>query len=201
MKCSRPLCSRKMRHHGLCRPHVEVMVTQGLLGLTDSATVREHIARLRALQWSDLGIAHRAGVSRCTIPHVLVSSQVQRTTERAILSVPLVMFASYKVTVPSIGLARRRDALACMGWPLLTVAPMAGMTAQAVCNAQRRGQVSVLLLNRFAAVYDELQNVPGPSEVVALQAKNKGLRPPMAWEFVDIDDPQARPFQGFREAA
>jgi hypothetical protein len=201
MTCSRPQCPRVLRRNGLCLPHWKSSITLGLNGLTDVAAVHEHISRLRALRWSDIGIAHMAGVVHSTIPHVLASTQVQRATERAILSVPLVPYDSYKVTLPVVGLARRRDALACLGWPLAVVAPMAETTAQAVCNAQRRGQVSVPLHNRFAAVYDEIQNVRGPSEVVALQARNKGLNPPMAWEFVDIDDPKAKPFGGFARSA
>lgn len=201
MKCSRPFCSRVLRRNGLCLPHWKSSIAQGVNGLTDSATVHEYIGRLRVLQWSDIGIAHMAGVAHSTIAHALASDQVQRVTERAILSVPLVPYDSRKVTIPAVGLARRRDALACLGWPLVVVAPMAVTTAQAVCNAQRRGQVSVPLHNRFAGVYADLQNTRGPSEVAALQARNKGLNPPMAWEFADIDDPKAKPFQGFRSAA
>lgn len=201
MKCSRPLCSRALRRHGLCLPHWKSSIALGINGLTDSATIHEFIGRLRVLRWPDVGIAHAAGVAHSTIAHALASDQVQRATERAVLSVPLMPYDSRKVTLPAVGLVRRRDGLACLGWPLVVVAPMAETTAQAVCNAQRRGRVSVPLHNRFAAVYDELQNTKGPSEVVALQARNKGLHPPMAWEFVDIDAPEAKPFQGFREAA
>lgn len=201
MKCSRPLCERALRRHGLCLPHWKSSITLGVNGLTDSATVHEYIGRLRVLHWPDLGIAHVAGIAHSTVAHALASTQVQRVTERAILSVPLVPYDSRRVTTPVVGLVRRRDALACLGWPLAVVAPMAETTAQAVCNAQRRRRVSVPLHNRFAAVYDDLQNTKGPSEVVAVQAKSRGLHPPMAWEFADIDDPKSRPFQGFKEAA
>jgi hypothetical protein len=200
MKCSRPHCLRALRRHGLCLPHWKSSIALGLNGLTDSATVHEHIGRLRVLQWSDIGIAHMAGVAHSTVPHVLASTQVQRATERAFLSVPLVPYTSRKVTIPVVGLVRRRDALACLGWPLVVLAPMAGTTAQAVCNAQRRGQVSVPLHNRFAAVYDGIQNVKGPSETVALQARNKGLYPPIVWDEDTIDDPAAQPnLTGFDE--
>lgn len=200
MTCSRLKCTRMIRRNGLCLPHWKSSIAQGLLGLTEAATTQEHIRRLHSLQWSDLGIAHRAGVATSSVQHVLGSSQVQRATERAILSVPLVLFDSYKVTLPAVGLQRRREALAWMGWPLMVIAPLAGTTAQAVCNAQKRGQVSVLMLQRFAAVYDEHQGTQGPSEVVAVRARNKGLYPPVAWECVDIDDPDAWPnLTGFDE--
>jgi len=201
MKCARLNCDRVLRRNGLCLTHWKSSINQEMNGLTDTQAVQEHIRRLHVLQWSDLGIAHRAGIATSTVQHLMVSSQVQRATERAVLRVPLVRFDSYKVTMPAVGLQRRREALAWLGWPLEVVAPMAETTAQAVCNAQKRGQVSVHLHQRFAAVYERLQAVHGPSALTAKRAKNKGAQPPVAWECTDIDDPDAWPnLTGYEEA-
>jgi cobalamin biosynthesis protein CbiG len=44
---------------------------------------------------------------------------------------------------------------------------------------------------RMAALYDELSATPGPSEVAARHARERGWAPPLAWD--DIDDPEDRP--------
>lgn len=201
MKCSRLVCERVSWRQDLCKPHWQLAIAQGIHGFTDATPAREHVAKLRDLQWSFIGIAAASGVSAHVLGTIHTRTQMQRATERAILAVPLELFTSYKVTTSIVGLSRRREALACLGWPLGIVAPMAGTTAQAVCNALTRGRVTVRLHNLFADMYDEVQHYEGPSKSTATHARKQRWGSPMAWEFADIDDPNAKPFQGFREAA
>lgn len=203
MKCSRLICERKAWRQDLCGAHWRSAIANGVYGFTDAGPAREHVAKLRDLQWSYIGITAVSGVSASLLGTIGTRSQVQRATERSILAVPLELFTSYKVVMPTLGLRRRREALACLGWPLRSTAPMAGTTAQAVCNALARGQVTVRLHNLFADMYDEVQHYEGPSKSVATHARKQRWASPMAWEFADIDDPKAKPFQGFnsKEAA
>lgn len=201
MKCSRLRCDKSPRRNGLCHQHWELGRQMGNHGLTSSKAARVHVRRLRELQWSWIGIAAASGVCAKAITNLFHQESVRKSTERALLAVPLELFDSRKVTLPAVGLGRRREALARMGWPLPVVAEMAEATPQAVCNAIARGRVSVRLHERFAAVYEKLQNVPGPSQAIVKRAVERGVHPPMAWEFVDIDDPKSRPYGGFARSA
>lgn len=198
MKCSRPICERKSFVSGLCKPHWKHTIDAGMNGLTDSGPARAHVQRLQALNWSHDGIANTAGISRCSVRNILQRDQVRRPTERLILRLPLVPYASTMVRISSIGLRRRYEALSLLGWPMSVTTAMAGSSPGAFMNNLKRGDCSVVYRDRYHAVYQELSNTPGPSEVCVRKAVKLGFLPAFAWDYVNIDDPKARPYQGFR---
>lgn len=197
MKCSRLRCERVAVVNHLCRPHWNASVEGGINGQVSAAAAANHIRLLRELRWSFDGIGKAAGIAGSAARGAFVRQKILRSTERAILAVPLVPFVSASITVPTIGLDRRRQGLAYMGWSLTVVAPMAGTSAQVLCNAMTNGKVSLPLHLRFAAVYDELSGQQGSCRWIATRARTLGFQPPIAWEYADIDDPKAKPFQGF----
>jgi hypothetical protein len=88
-----------------------------------------------------------------------------------------------------------------MGWPLRETAGRAGRSIVSFFEVLRRGTVTVAYLEGYAAVYDELNATEGPSKRLRACAKTRGFHPPMAWDYVDIDDPKAKPFGGFARSA
>lgn len=201
MKCSRLVCDRKAFVSGLCKTHWKNTINAGINGLTDSAAARDHVRKLQELNWSHDGIATAAGISRCSVRNILQRDQVRRPTERLVLALPLVPYASTMVRIPSVGLRRRYEALSLLGWPMSTTTAMAGSSCGAFMNNLKRGDCSVVYRDRYHAVYEQLNNSPGPSEVCARKAVKLGFVPAFAWDYVDIDDPKSRPFQGFRSEA
>lgn len=199
MKCSRPRCKRSRRRNGLCMAHWRNSVAAGVNGFTDAGPVAAHVQALLDLRWPYDGIARAAGVSATAVSDPFARSKIRRSTARAILAVPLVPYTGPYMAVSSVGLARRREALALQGWSLNVLAPMAGTSCQALCNAMANGKVSLRLHDAFAAVYDELVHRQGPSKWMVSWARKQGFYPAIAWEYADIDDPKAKPFQGFHE--
>lgn len=197
MKCSRLKCHRVASILGLCRSHWDTSVRNGVNGLISSEAAAQRIGLLQELRWTCEGISKAAGLAGSAVRGVLVRTQILRSTERAILAVPLVPYVSSSIAVPSLGLDRRRKSLAFMGWPLATLAPMAGTSPQVVCNAISNGKVSLPLHLAFVELYAVHQHEQGPSKWTASWAKTQGFHPPFAWEYTDIDDPKAKPFQGF----
>jgi hypothetical protein len=102
--------------------------------------------------------------------------------------------------VPSAGSVRRLQALAALGWNPTQLAERMGTNPENVQN-MRRGrstEVTRMLHDRVAAVYDELQGTPGPSASTRSWAERFGWAPPLAWDDDTIDNAAARPNFGDR---
>ena len=100
--------------------------------------------------------------------------------------------------ISSLGVARRLQALATLGWSVDLLATHLGMTHMQVSELRARKRANVYLSThkRVAEMYRELAFVPAmdrgrASTQVALHAKRKGWAPPLAWD--DIDNPRERP--------
>lgn len=103
--------------------------------------------------------------------------------------------------VSVIGTRRRIRALCAIGWRFSDLAEQVGeMSPQAVgmLSQTRRPQVQTRTAARFADVYDQLWNTPGPSQDCRDRAARKNWPPPLFWDDDLIDDPQ---YQGEAEFA
>lgn len=98
--------------------------------------------------------------------------------------------------VPSIGSARRIQALAVLGWRWTDLADRLGVSWQAVQRIalQRSRVVHVTTAERVRRLYAELSERQGPSALTRARALSKGWASPLQW--ADIDDPDAVPDRG-----
>lgn len=96
--------------------------------------------------------------------------------------------------VSTVGVVRRRRALAAMGWGLIDLAPRLGVGSEfAVNNYLRRERVLRSTFEKWVRVYDDLSMTPGPNELARDLAARKGWPPPLAWDDDEIDNPDAKP--------
>lgn len=94
--------------------------------------------------------------------------------------------------IDSTGTRRRLQALAVLGWRWEDIGARLGTTSQAVqSRAVEDTVVHRDTAARYAAVYRELCERPGPSRITASRAAAKGWHGPLAWQ--DIDDPACQP--------
>ena len=167
----------------------------GHYGWRPVSDVRPHLDALRRLGWTWEQIGRAAGTS-AWVPHQAGtggSRRIRSDCAQAILSVPLTQVDSHR-GVSSVGLRRRMQALAWMGWPAREVAARTGIPRATLQTlALRTRQPSVRLHRRVVAVYEQLAHLPGPSQVAAGKARASGFAPPLAWDDDTIDDPRARP--------
>lgn len=98
-------------------------------------------------------------------------------------------------SAPSIGTARRLQALAVMGWTTSELAPRLGTHEDMVHQWRGRvgGRVWLATAERVAAVYDDLSMTRGPSARLHAHALRQGWVPPLAWDDDTIDNPDAEP--------
>lgn len=200
-ECASITCIRVANgQRGYCHICYRRRLHRGCYGLQDTAEVREHIAKLRGLGWTWEQIGQAAGKSHA-IPYGLATGRYQRalpeTVDALLRIVPAP--ASSRHSVNSLGLRRRVQALAWMGWPAREVAARAGTTVSTLRTLMiPRRRPSRALVIRVAVVYDQLAGIPGPSPHAARYARDRGCYPPAAWD--DIDDPKERP-KGVRKTA
>jgi lambda repressor-like predicted transcriptional regulator len=207
MKCA-ARCDREATTLGWCGRHYSKAWRLGIGAAgaqrrVDPAEVIAHIHLLRERGWSWQAIGDTAGVAM-SVPHQLVSGKhpkVSRVSAQAILAIDPVPVES-GILVHHVGTRRRVDALARMGWPVRLIEERAGLQPRTLVAALYRERVTALVSARVAKVYAELSSLQGPSRLAASLACSRGALVPMAWEYADIDDPKAKPFQGFyRESA
>lgn len=208
MTCSRPRCDHDAANLGLCHSHYGKayrarLGSAGAMRRVDPAPVIRHINLLRSRGWSWNAIGDAAGIAP-SVAHQLVSGKhpkVARTSAVAILAIKPVLIES-GILVHHIGTRRRVDALACMGWSVRLIEERAGLRPRTIVASLYRERVTALVAARVAKVYAELSGKQGPAVNTITLARKRGCQGPMAWEYADMDDPKARPFQGFyRESA
>lgn len=91
--------------------------------------------------------------------------------------------------VNAAGSVRRVLALRALRWPVQTLQGRYGTAL----HPPARDRTTARYARTVRRVYDDLSGTPGPSAKVAALAARNGWAPPLAWEFVDIDDPRAVP--------
>jgi hypothetical protein len=94
--------------------------------------------------------------------------------------------------VPSIGVVRRRQALAAIGYGLTELAPYFGKAERALGNQLARPRVTRTTFTRWVEVYNQLSMTPGPCPKARKHAQRMGWAPPLAWN--NIDNPKSKPF-------
>lgn len=95
--------------------------------------------------------------------------------------------------VSSVGVVRRRQALAVMGYGLRDLAPFFGTSWRGVGNYLARPHVHRSTFERWVEVYDRLSMTPGPNVRAREYARKLGWAPPLAWDDDEIDTPDAVP--------
>lgn len=206
MKCS-ARCDREAEILDWCKPHYNKAHRLGLGDAgkqrrVDPEPVARHIAVLRARGWTWRAIGAASGLA-VSVAHQLYNGRhpkIALSSAQAILAIEPVWLES-RVLVDPAGTRRRVDALALLGWPLWEVESRAGFAVRSVATALSRRRVTAFIASRVARVYGELHATPGTSLGAAGRARVRGAFPAMAWDYTDIDNPQAKPFQGFRSAA
>uniref|UniRef100_UPI003F491853 hypothetical protein n=1 Tax=Pseudonocardia sp. CA-138482 TaxID=3240023 RepID=UPI003F491853 len=97
-------------------------------------------------------------------------------------------------TIDGTGSARRLQALAAIGWPVVALAERLGAHPVHVRYIRcARTPVRVRTHEAILALYRELSEKPGPHSRSARHAARRGWAPPIAWDDDTIDDPAAAP--------
>ncbi len=185
----------------------------------DAGPVREHLRTL-----AEAGIGHRrvgelAGVSSGSLSKILYggpgnrppSRRIRPQTAAAILAVrPAPEQLAPSALVDITGTRRRVQALVACGWSQARLARGLGLTAANFCGMLRRDQVTAATARAVGELYDRLWNQPPPehdqrTRIAASRARNhagqQGWAPPLAWDDDQIDDPGARPAEGWKRPA
>jgi hypothetical protein len=104
--------------------------------------------------------------------------------------------------VPSVGLRRRVQALACLGWDMYAIARELDAYPDKVRQWTLHPTVYRTTHEQLAAVYDRLSMRLPPTDTPEQKAnvaktRNRAARngwlPPLAWDDETLDDPDARP--------
>ncbi len=205
--CRQTKCSRRPVADGLCRDHLDAETRWRAGGYTDAAPARRH---LRALL--DAGVSLRAvhclsGVDHAALAHLIVgmpaagtwpAGRIPAAASRRILEIPVPAPAKSATVVPVTGTVRRMQALVAFGHAPETLAAQLGVTDRYL-RALLDGQYPVVHVDtarRAAALFDELQMVPGGSEAARQEAAGRQWDPPLAWDEHTIDNPAAQPHRG-----
>lgn len=195
MTCSRPRCTRTVdalrRKHRLCRTHWEASLLPSRR--VCAGPTRSHVEALLSWRWSFAAIASRSGLSRTAVRETRTVAKVRRSTEEAILALPLIRYAGKNVLVDAIGTRRRIEALAYLGHPLISYELRVGRCRGRVGKAVATGWVSAYIADGVEQVYRELENTIGPSDLSRKRAQKRGFAGPAAWDGRDMDDPKAIP--------
>lgn len=99
--------------------------------------------------------------------------------------------------VPVVGVQRRVQALACLGWSYAEISRRLGMDRTYLSKALLRSTVEPATAAAVAALYDELSMTTCTSATAsrtAAAARSHGYAPPLAWDEGTLDDPTARPY-------
>ena len=159
--------------------------------LVDSTPAREHIVTLVEAGYSLSSIARRSGVSLSAIYNLSrgVNPTIHVDTSEAILGTR----AGDAVMVPAVGVHRRLQHLALMGWSTSRLAEELGVTQQMVSllTAGRTRETHVTTFERVVRFFSAHWQEDGGSTRAKGYARRNGYVPAAAWD--DIDNPRERP--------
>lgn len=169
-----------------------------------------HLAALRAAGVGLPRIAELSGLPGRTLNHLTPHRRmVSRATETALLAVPMptsphdeLLAAGAKV--PILGSRRRLRALCRAGYAqddlLVRMGATPGGCGLSKIYSGNQPYITARRARAIAALFDELQLIPGPSRRAAADAKRKGWPHPLEWDEDTIDDPAAVPHTPLRAA-
>ena len=159
--------------------------------LVDSTPARDHIHTLTRAGYSLSSIARRSGVSLSAIYNLAKSANptIHVDTSEAILGTR----AGDAVMVPAVGVQRRLQHLALMGWSTSRLAEELGVTQQMVSLLMlgRTHQIHVTTFEGVAGFFSAHWQEDGGSTRAKGCARRNGYVPAAAWD--DIDNPRERP--------
>lgn len=99
--------------------------------------------------------------------------------------------------VPSIGAARRIQALSVLGWGPKELGDRSGVNYRSLRRIGHYPRISLQLHLKVEALYQNLSDIPAPdtpwNAIIRERALAAGWVPPIAWDEDTIDDPQATP--------
>ncbi len=174
--------------------------TKGVVWKVDPGPAAAFVRDLHAQGVAYTAIAQAAGISKSMIHDLLHGGRgvILRATERRIMAVDVdaLRTSTVRVHVDSTGTTRRIRAMAANGHSFRAMAEALEVSYQHVselANGKRPG-VTRALADRTRALYDAWSMTLGPSERNRMRAVRERWAPPMAWEYVDMDDPAASPY-------
>ncbi|AXH50526.1 helix-turn-helix DNA-binding domain protein [Gordonia phage Ruthy] len=175
----------------------------------DARPVRDHVTALRAAGISNLRLRELTGISHTTVQTLMTgrpargtgpSAKVSRSTADKLLSVPIPDIAFQAVAlrrpVPALGTTRRLQALAANGYSQRDLCRRLGWHWQGnlteLFNGRAR-QITAVRAREVAALFTELQMIPGTDRQARARALARGWLPPLDWDEDTIDDPTHQP--------
>jgi hypothetical protein len=132
------------------------------------------------------------------------STRVARHVQQRIMAVPLPTIGE-TTYIPTVGIRRRLEALATLGWSAKDVARVAGLYKDTPNRAARTGQCTPGTYRAICDAYNKLWDKSAPTDTRAQRvvvarlkahARRQGWVPPMAWDEDALDNPDARPDTG-----
>lgn len=184
----------------------------GRARLIDATPAREHVQGLRAAGMGLRWIAERSGVSHGALSKLVYgasgrppSARIDKDLAARLLAVRAdVDTLAGGATTPAVGVVRRVQALAVLGWSVAQVCARAGVDRQAVdaVLGGARARISVRHARAIRAVYEDLWDTAPPEtnqreKIAASRSRSRAAAarwaPPAAWDDADLDDPHGRP--------
>lgn len=182
----------------------------------DAEPVRLHVKHLNAAGVGNRRICELTGLQRSVLASLIngkarkghkepPSRQVSRRTAEKILAVEipdtttLLRVVAGGERVPGIGTARRLRALVAIGYTQSYLADRIGWRETNLPTLLDDSPVSAATARKVAALFNELQMTPGPSDRSRRRAQRHGWAPPLAWDEDSIDDPAAQPVTSAHE--
>lgn len=213
-------CTRCTRANRAADNHRTRMLLYGTWQpYVNAGPAREHVQMLSRAGIGWRRVAALAGVSTGMISQLLYggpggrppSRRIRPRTAAAILAVqPGVTVLALRALIAAHGTHRRLQALVAIGWSQNQLAIRLGMALRNFCRLMRSGQVTVVTARAVTVLYDELWDQPAPEaehreKIAASRARNyaraRAWAPPAAWDDDEIDDPAARPAEGWERSA
>lgn len=220
MTCTR--CDLPVRSRGLCNRHYEAhrrrMLAYGRWESqkVDAVPVRAHYRALLAAGMSRNQISRVSGVKPDQLDNLVRPRKdrgdrparvvFKRTADRIMsLTVPdpnqVWRTAADGQRVDPTGTARRLQALVAIGHSQRVLAARLGVLESNmphIVNGTR--QASAGMARKTAALFDELQLIPGTSARARRMGERRGWVSPLAWDEDAIDDPSAHPMSDAGDA-
>jgi hypothetical protein len=186
-------CPEKASRGGYCEKHWSKLyrANRAPAAFVDATPVRERIAEYltRGGSYRSLAKLSRTCSNRLTAVHAGKTTRIRVGVADRVMAVPL--------RPSNVGCVRRVNALTSIGHTIPTIATKAGCTADTLYKALERARFLDATAHGIVVAYEQLSNTRGVSRAaVTWTAHRADIAPPMAWEGIDIDDPDTAPDVG-----
>jgi DNA-binding CsgD family transcriptional regulator len=183
------------------------MRARGTVQLVPAAPARTHVLALLQAGMTIRQVEARSGVHRTAIrvlvgdfPNRRPSHRVRPATAAALLAVPGETHVPVgTATVDATGTRRRLQALLALGYTGNDLARRLGCSTPTLQIA-RQCRVRAATARAVRALYEELENIPGPSSRARTYYRSCGYLTPAWWDPDTIDNPAVEP-EGIRTYA